>query len=97
MAHGSRHFDILAPRSKFYHGPFGRLCPELPAWSPPGVKEEDVDKHFEDYARGKMVEAPNKVPREIAENATFATSLKRNFPQKHQRVTPISANSSIMT
>ena len=82
MAHGSRHYDILAPRSKFYQGPYGRLCPELPAWSPPGVKPEDVDKHFEDYARGSMVEVPNKVPREIAEDATLRNQLEKKFSSK---------------
>ena len=44
MAHGSKHFDILAPRSKLYRGPFGRICPDLPAWEPdPGFGASTED------------------------------------------------------
>lgn len=34
--HGSAKRDIVAPASPFFHGPFGRLFRQLPAWTPPG-------------------------------------------------------------
>lgn len=37
--HGSVRRDALVPRSPFYHGPFGRLFRQLPAWVPPGADE----------------------------------------------------------
>lgn len=38
--HGSAKRDILVPRSPFYHGPFGRLFRQLPAWTPPGANDD---------------------------------------------------------
>lgn len=66
MAHGSRHFDILAPRSKFYHGPFGRLCPDLAAW--PGMDDSDLIS----FATNEMVEVPGKLPSELIDPASIA-------------------------
>ena len=43
-------FEVIAPRSKFYQGPFGRLCAALPPWSPPGFDpqngEAQIIQHF---------------------------------------------------
>ena len=37
MTHGSSaNLEPLAPRSRLYQGPYGRICPDLPAWSPKG-------------------------------------------------------------
>ena len=40
--HGSATRDFLVPRSPFYHGPYGRMFRQLPAWVPPGAS--DVEK-----------------------------------------------------
>ena len=37
--HGQKTREVVAPRSPFYKGPFGRMFRELPAWEPPGVNE----------------------------------------------------------
>ena len=37
--HGSSRRGVLVPRSPFYHGPFGRMFRQLPAWVPPGVDD----------------------------------------------------------
>ncbi len=65
MAHGSRHFDILAPRSKFYHGPFGRICPDLPAWT--GMEDAELKQ----VANNLMVEVPGKTPGELTDPKTI--------------------------
>ena len=59
--------DVLAPRSKFYQGPFGRLCPNLDPWAPPG-NEEEQDCFFRTFAKDNMVEAPGVPPSVIAKN-----------------------------
>ena len=79
MAHGSRHFDVLAPRSKFYHGPFGRLCPDLDPWVPEGVADCDLDKFLLDIANDLMVEAPGKKPGEIAGDDQLRDDLEDQF------------------
>lgn len=50
-------FEILAPRSKFYQGPYGRICPNLAPWAPPG-DEAAQDQFFLDFANNQMVDAP---------------------------------------
>ena len=40
--HGSTARQPTAPRSPFYHGPFGRMFRKLPPWIPPG--ETDAEK-----------------------------------------------------
>ncbi|MGI9485384.1 MAG: peroxidase family protein [Geminicoccaceae bacterium] len=79
MAHGSRHFDVLAPRSKFYHGPFGRLCPDLPPWTPPGVAECNIDDFFLDIANNLMVELPGELPGDIASDPQKVQNLEQKF------------------
>ncbi len=70
--------SILAPHSKFYQGPFGRLCPNLPAWSPPG-DEAAQDTEFEDFARTNMVELPGVSPTDIAKDQTTIDALETQF------------------
>jgi hypothetical protein len=63
MAHGSGDTSVLAPRSRFYQGPFGRIFPNLDPWSPPGVAEGDIPEHLLGISK-LMVEAPNKTPQD---------------------------------
>ena len=80
MSHSSgQRFQIIAPRSKFYQGPFGRLCPELPPWVPDGVDECDIESHFRQIADKEMVEAPGKTPSEIAADQTIIDDLEKRF------------------
>ncbi len=37
--HGQKTRDVVAPRSPFYRGPFGRMFRELLPWEPPGASE----------------------------------------------------------
>ena len=67
MSHSTVRFNPNSPRSGFYQGPFGRLFPELPAWSPPGVPEEELEAHFLKFAK-EMVEKPGKTAREIGKD-----------------------------
>ncbi|WP_300031172.1 heme peroxidase family protein [uncultured Roseobacter sp.] len=77
MAHGSRHFDILAPRSAFYHGPFGRLCPDLDPWHAPGVS--DSDAALLDIANNLMIELPGELPADIAADQAKIDQLEADF------------------
>lgn len=49
-------FEIIAPRSRLYQGPFGRLFPDLRPWSPEGVSPNDLEEHFKEIARTLMTE-----------------------------------------
>lgn len=78
-------FDVLAPRSKLYQGPFGRLCPDLPAWSPPGFKPDEIckiDEYFLEIAQTLMVELPGKTPSDIAGNNATIDQLENEFGSK---------------
>jgi hypothetical protein len=67
MSHGAGPtFDPIASRAESYHGAYGRLCPDLPGWSPEGVPEERLDAHFLEFANQKMVEVPGAVPEALA-------------------------------
>ncbi len=79
MSHGSKHFDILAPKSKLYQGPFGRICPDLPAWTPPGLPEAQIDDFFFDIATNLMVELPGELPGDIAGDAQVRNELDTRF------------------
>lgn len=70
--------SVLAPHSKFYQGPFGRICPNLPGWSPAG-DEAEQDAYFEAFARDNMVELPGSTPTEIAQDQTKIDSLEAQF------------------
>jgi hypothetical protein len=82
LAHGSTHFDVLAPHSKFYQGPFGRLCRELPAWTPAGISDEDLDAFFIDIANTQMIEAPGLTPGDIAGDPQKIADLEAQFSSK---------------
>ena len=78
MGHGSK-TDILLPRSRFYQGPFGRLCPALPGWAPPGVPDHQLDAHFLAFANANMIEEPGKTPGQIAADPALISQLESNF------------------
>lgn len=48
--HGSKTREVVAPRSPFFKGPFGRLFRELSAWVPPGDTENDKILKLKDLA-----------------------------------------------
>jgi len=77
MAHGSKHFDILAPKSKLYSGPFGRMFPELPPWSAPGVS--DSDAKLLEIATAQMTELPGELPADIASDPDKVEQLETQF------------------
>lgn len=79
MAHGFAHFDVLAPRSKLYQGPFGRICADLEPWSPPGVNEVDLDQYFLSIAQNQMIEKPGFTPGQIAADSQIIAELENEF------------------
>ncbi len=54
----------FAPRSKLYKGRFGRICPGLTPWAPPGVPPEQIEAHFVAFANEHMTERPGLSPDE---------------------------------
>ncbi|SIN93918.1 peroxidase family protein [Vannielia litorea] len=54
----------FAPRSKLYKGRFGRICPGLTPWTPPGVPPDQIEAHFAAFAAEHMVERPGLTPDE---------------------------------
>ena len=83
MAHGSgKRIDIVAPHSPFYQGPFGRLCPELPAWTPP-VPPDDADDFYLDIARNHMIERPGMDPADWLESGLLGPLPSRSFVRIH--------------
>lgn len=72
-------FNILAPHSKFYQGPFGRICPQLDAWTPNGIADCDLDKFFAGFANKHMVELPGSTPAEIAKDDSLRKDLDAKF------------------
>lgn len=82
MSHQT-HFgkSVLAPRSKFYQGPFGRICPSLDPWAPPGTTEEQ-DAKFLEFATKNMVELPGVTPTEIAQDQSKIDELENKFGSK---------------
>lgn len=75
--------NIVAPRSQFYQGPFGRICRDLLPWSPPGFDpqrdREGIEDHFGRIASEDMVEMPGKSPTAIAADAALEGELERQF------------------
>lgn len=70
--------SILAPRSKFYQGPFGRICPNLEPWAPPGTTKKQ-DKFFLKFARKHMVELCGANPADIAGDPSIIADLEKKF------------------
>lgn len=64
MQHGEKIFEVVAPRSKFYQGGFGRLFPELEPWLPklqtggPGGigSATALEDHFMAFVDSNMVD-----------------------------------------
>ena len=79
MAHGSKHFDILAPRSKLYQGPFGRICPDLPAWEPDPGPYASTEDYLKEVANTLMVEVPGEKPADIAKDPAKVKKLEEEF------------------
>ena len=79
MAHGSKHFDVIAPRSKFYKGPFGRLFPDLPAWEPTPPAGQSTDDYLLEVADTHMVELPGVSPSDLAEDQAAIDELETKF------------------
>ena len=78
MTHGNLQYAPLAPRSKFYRGPFGRLFPELPAWQPPGASDKERDNYLFAIANS-MVEKPGELPSDIATSPATIMELENKF------------------
>lgn len=76
-------FKVLAPSSKFYQGPFGRICGDLPAWSPPGLDpvkdEQTIISKFLEFAREEMIEEPGLSPTDIAKDNKKISELECKF------------------
>ncbi len=82
MTHSKTNQFAIAPQSRFYHGPFGRICPDLPAWAPEGIPDHQLEDFFLDFATEHMVEAPGVDPIDIANDDTLRNSLDADFDSK---------------
>ncbi len=69
---------VLAPHSKFYQGPFGRICPSLDPWIPEGTTAEQ-DAEFLAFATDNMVEMPGVDPATIAGDGATIANLEQQF------------------
>ncbi|MGH8676428.1 MAG: peroxidase family protein, partial [Burkholderiales bacterium] len=79
MGHGIRGvIDVDALRAKIKQGDYVRIF-DLPDWSPPGVAENDVPDYLLRFANRRMIEAPGKLPEEIAGDRTLNDSLDAKF------------------
>ena len=79
MSHANKTVEILAPRSKFYQGPFGRIFSDLAPWSPEGIKPHQLEAFLLNIANEEMLEAPGVNPTEIAEDAVLRSQLEAEF------------------
>lgn len=80
MQHGSKNFDVTAPRSRFYQGGFGRIFADLDPWAPEGVPDHQLEEHFLKFASEQMVEFPGKTPGEIISGDSTADAGNPNAP-----------------
>lgn len=58
MQHGVKNFEVVAPRSRFYQGGFGRLFPDLAPWAP-ALKPDTgtmLEEHMKRVAKDWMTE-----------------------------------------
>lgn len=67
--------SVLAPRSKFYQGPYGRLCPDLP----PSGDNLRSDADLLKFASKKMVELEGAKPADIAADQSLIEDLETKF------------------
>ncbi|HEX8401977.1 MAG TPA: heme peroxidase family protein [Allosphingosinicella sp.] len=58
--HGSAKRDIVVPHSPFFHGPFGRMFRQQPAWIPPGAN--DAEKEANVRAIAALMVEPDGPP-----------------------------------
>lgn len=86
MSHGSdRNAEVIAPRSRLYQGPFGRICSGLEPWTPDigaipkAPTETEGRAHFLKIARDEMVEAPGKTPAEVINDTALREQLEAEF------------------
>lgn len=89
MAHGTTISNAIAPKSKSYQGPFGRICGNLPAWIGPRgddcmpMNEPQIDAVFREFARLHMVERLDNndriIPPEDLLTDEAVTDLERDF------------------
>jgi hypothetical protein len=76
--------NVVAPRSPFFEGKFGRLFPELAPWRPPGVAEAELDRHLLRFVNRNMLEQPaprggrRPNPRQLADRRDV-NRLERKF------------------
>lgn len=78
MPHGKKQYEALAPRSRFYQGPFGRICPDLEPWIAP-VEACDLEEYLLGIANGLMIEEPDKTPGEIVQDPALRERLESDF------------------
>ncbi|MCG8494104.1 MAG: hypothetical protein MI743_21015 [Sneathiellales bacterium] len=79
MSHGKLLLGVIALQSQSYSGNFGRLCRNLPPWTPKDVPEHKLEEHFLNFANNEMVEAPGISPSEIASNDALRERLDAEF------------------
>jgi hypothetical protein len=78
MSHAQK-IEIVAPRSRHYQGPFGRIAQGLPGWRPEGISDDDLTEYFKEFAAHQMTEEPGKTPSEIRNDETLRTDLDNQF------------------
>ncbi|WP_062465021.1 peroxidase family protein [Demequina soli] len=79
MAHGDQPISALAPRSRLYQGPFGRLFPDLPAWPPEDMTDAEATTRFTALAE-TMIERPGRTAAAIAKGAGDHDSFDGPIP-----------------
>ncbi|MCA9987403.1 MAG: hypothetical protein KDE59_24010, partial [Anaerolineales bacterium] len=79
MSHGTHGFEVIAPRSPFYRGPFGRICSDLPPWAPSLEGHPDLESLLMTIAQGEMIERPTVKPTDIAQDAALRADLDAQF------------------
>lgn len=72
---------VLAPRSKLYRGPFGRLFSNLEPWAPGGVPPGKLESHFTKVGNELMTERPGAKPDELTDKKTIK-ALDKEFGAK---------------
>ena len=90
MSHGHLSYNVLAPRSRLYQGPFGRICPDLPpakvldAHGQEIKDEATLDAHLRDIADKRMSERPGEEPGDLLDEvpeleAEFSSEIPAGY------------------
>lgn len=74
MAHGTFHFEMLAPRSKLYQRAFESICSDLPDWSSTGVSEDQLDAFFLNEAVTERYKADKKISTQKYRGSEYSRS-----------------------